>query len=185
MATLKLLILSMACMCASAIPKGPPIARNTIFGEERLKGETFENVDVYEDISLFDGTEEAYRLPTTTRPTHYNVLWNMDMTRLSYSGEVSMLLVATQPGVNEIVIHSDHTELTSLSLRQGDMVIPHTYTIDEVHQFLRIRPNADLMYNPITPTVYNLTIQFGAEMRTDMYGIYRSWFRNNYTDTVR
>lgn len=184
MATLKLLILSMIYLSANAVPH-QPLIRNTIFGDEKLEGEIFEHFDDYQNISLFDATVEAYRLPTTTRPIHYNVRWTIDIGRLAYEGEVTIQLAATEPGVSEIVIHSDHTAIMSLVLSQGTTVIPQTYTTDAVHQFIRIRPSSDLLFNELSPIVYSLTITFGASMRTDMYGIYQSWYRNTYTDQER
>ncbi|KAJ2952359.1 hypothetical protein O0L34_g4644 [Tuta absoluta] len=184
MAALKLLVLSTAVLCATAFPQASirRNIKNTIFGDEKLEGEAFEDLDSFSDIELFtDYTTNPYRLPNTTEPTHYNIFWivDLDPQRLTYEGTIQIFLRATQPNVNEIVLHSDHHELRSISLTQNNVLIPVTNVTEPQYHFLRIRPNTDLQYNPTNPVVYVLTIEFAAPMRTDMYGIYNSWYRNN------
>lgn len=185
---MKLLVLSLAYVCANALPSTPPVTRNTIFADERFEGEIFENVDAFDNIELAprDGTVSPYRLPTTTLPSHYNVLWIVDIGRLAYNGTVEIQLHATQANVSEIVIHCDHVELSSVVLRLGTTVVATNYTLQQEYQFLRVAlTNGVLQYNANSQVNYTLAIEFGADMREDMYGIYKSWFRNNYTDEVR
>lgn len=181
MAAMKFLLLAAVCIYANALPQQPK-PRNTIFGDERLKGEIFDHVDEFTEIALFNDVKSPYRLPTTTKPVHYNVLWHTNMTSLSYSGTVEITLVATEPGVSEIVIHSDHTELTFIELKLGNTIIPFAHAVDSVHQLLTIRPNVNLAYDFDNPVEYTLTIDFNAEMRNDMYGIYKNWYRDNTTN---
>ncbi|KAI5638675.1 peptidase family m1 domain-containing protein [Phthorimaea operculella] len=184
MAALKLWVLSAVVLCVPAFPQASirRNIKNTIFGDERLEGEAFEDLDAFSDIEMFtDWTTNPYRLPNTTVPIHYNVFWTVDLDplRLFYEGKVEIQLRATQPNVNEIVLHSDHHELRSITLTQNNVSIPVTNVTEPQYHFLRIRPNTDLLYNANNPVVYVLTIEFGAPMRTDMYGIYQSWYRNN------
>ncbi|KAJ0178639.1 hypothetical protein K1T71_005414 [Dendrolimus kikuchii] len=188
MVTIKLIVLSLAIIGSQAsfpdTPTGPP-TRNTITAEEKFEGGVFEDVDTVIDTRNI--APEAYRLPTTTKPSHYEVLWTIDIERLAYSGTVSIYLYATLPGINEIVIHNDHSIPFSVVLTQGNVVIPTTYRTDPEPQFLivSLNNNSSLTYNATSPVIYTLTISFGAELREDMSGIYRSWFRNNATDTIR
>ncbi|CAK1599080.1 unnamed protein product [Parnassius mnemosyne] len=184
MATLKLFVILALCLATYAVPQLPPRPRSTIFGDEKLEGQIFEHADVFSDeISLLNTNANAYRLPKTTKPVHYNVLWTIDMARLVFEGIVNINLVATQSNVNEIVIHAADLEILSLELKQGDLTLPHTYNLEPDYHFLRVSLNSSLEYNPASPVTYTLSIRFGAELRNDMYGIYRSWFRNNSTDT--
>lgn len=187
MATIKLIVLLAGCLAVSGIPQTPPRPTSTIFGDERLSGEIFENIDAFSsDVSLSRSDANAYRLPTTTKPTHYNVLWTIDISRLVFTGSVEINFVATQANLNEIVIHSNELEITSLSVRQGTTTLPSSYTLEPQYHFLRVRlNNAALQYSPTNPIIYTMVIEFGAPLRTDMTGIYRSWFRNNSTDPVR
>ncbi|KAG6458925.1 hypothetical protein O3G_MSEX011121 [Manduca sexta] len=182
MATSTYIILALACVLSNAASFDPPVRRtaSTIFADEKLKGEIFENIDEQEVTMTSAATRNAaYRLPTTTRPSRYNVHWTIDMSRKTYTGNVAIQLFATQSGVNEIVIHSDHVTIQSLVLQQGSTIIPQTYSLEQQYQFLRVRlTSGTLNYNPSTPVIYTLTINFGAAMRTDMYGIYESWYRN-------
>lgn len=196
MALTELVVLSLACLCVSGLPNQSQLAvrnsspvRNTIFGDERLQGEIFENVDEFEYMELTrDGTISPYRLPTTTRPRHYTILWILDFSRSppTQSGQVSIELYATEANVSEIVIHSDELELTSVVLTLNNVIIPTTYVAESEYQFLRIRlDEGTLTYNAANPVIYTLTIDFGANLRDNMYGIYRSWFRDEPNSTVR
>nr|AHW57924.1 aminopeptidase N [Mamestra brassicae] len=187
MAAIKLIVLSLAYICATAIADVAlrPVTRNTIFTDERFEGEVFENVDAFDDIELSSGAVSPFRLPTTTRPSNYRVHWNIDLVTLRYSGTVVITLSATQANVNEIVIHSDHTTLTSVVLRQGTTIIQSNHTLQQEYQFLRVTLNEGvLQYNAVNPVQYTLTINFNANMRDDMYGIYHSWYRNVGTDSA-
>ncbi|XP_050343237.1 membrane alanyl aminopeptidase-like [Nymphalis io] len=182
MATLGLFVLVAACFCANAL-HNPPVTRNTIFLDEKLEGQIFENIDDYDKISK-NAVQLNYRLPTTTRPVHYNVLWGIDITRFILNGTVEIQLVANQANVNEIVIHSHDQTLSSIQLRLGTTVIPQTHVVDAELHFLRVRlTSGTLNYNAQTPVVYTLFIEFNSDLRNDMYGIYRSWFRNTPTQT--
>lgn len=178
--------LALACVfaLAQAVSRHPSakVVRNTIFAEERLQGEIFEKVDAFTNVQLYNEEVNPYRLPNTTKPSHYRIFWNINMTSHTYSGKVEIELEATQPGVNEIVIHSDYTELSNVHLTQGSTSINITYRLESDYQFLRIRPYIDLEYNADSRIIYTLSIDFEAKMRKDMYGIYESWFRTNTSD---
>ncbi|XP_028036121.1 membrane alanyl aminopeptidase-like [Bombyx mandarina] len=186
MATYKVIIFLAACVLAQAFPDEPIYrTNNTIFLDERLEGEIFEDIEAFENIDRSIAAS-TYRLPTTTRPLHYNVLWAIDISRLTFSGTVEIQLYATRANVSEIVIHADDLEITSVILRQGTVTTPSTYTLQKELQFLRLRLNTGtLVFNAASPVIYTLTIDFAAPLRTDMYGIYRTWFRNSANDVTR
>lgn len=180
----KSLVLALVCIAAAKVTATPfePVktTRNNIFFEETLEGEAFENIDIFtnQGITLFNDEVNPYRLPNTTRPERYTVLWATDFDTFSISGTVSIELYATQANVSEIVIHSSDLNLATVVLTLNNVVIPTTYTTEEEYHFLRIQlQTGTLNYNAATPVLYSLNITFGAPMRTDMYGIYRSWFK--------
>lgn len=191
MATIKFIVLIAACISVNAhMPfdfiDDVPIDRNTIFGEERLQGEIFEDVDAYESRNT--GESAIYRLPTTTRPEHYDIFWQFDMNPnvLSVSSaQVVIHLYATQANVNEIVIHAEELNIATVTLRLGTTEIDTTYRLENETQFMYIWPtNTVLQYNAVgNPILYTLTIQFSFPLRNDMYGIYRSWYRNTVPST--
>ncbi|CAH2240693.1 jg6646 [Pararge aegeria aegeria] len=184
MATLTLLILSAVCLFAHGLPN-PPATRNTIFLDEKLEGQIFENIDAFNALSTDD--IQKYRLPTTTRPKTYNVLWTVDTTQLIFSGTVSIQLEATQANVTEIVIHAHDMTIGDLVLELGNTAIPQTYKLEPELHFLRITlgDGAVLQYNNVNSVEYTLKITFNSTLRDDMYGIYKSWFRNNPDESVR
>ncbi|XP_045518566.1 membrane alanyl aminopeptidase-like [Pieris brassicae] len=184
MATL-FLVLSLV-LVASAIPP-PPSSRNTIFIDEQLEGQIFE-VTSEEITDLATINTSQYRLPTTTRPTHYEVLWIVDIDQLTYSGTVEITLVATQANVQEIVLHSKDLDISSVTLLQGETVLVQNLTSIEFVkelELLKVRTGAALEYNATNPVIYTLKLSFEAELRKDMAGIYRSWYRNSYNESVR
>nr|AAX39865.1 aminopeptidase N3 [Trichoplusia ni] len=179
------LVLLLACVCTNAIPRTPPVLRNTIFADERVEGGVFENVDAFDNIELSPrNATSPYRLPTTTKPIHYDVVWHIDINNLQYQGSVDIQIQATKSNVSQIVIHYDHMPSNpSVTLRLGANTIQTSYELEPAYQFLKINllNNAVLQYteNAQTQTTYLLTVEFGfTPMRTDMYGIYRSWFKN-------
>lgn len=191
MGTLYVLVLAVACLSVQAFPENPVPYKNTIFGEERIEGGAFEHIDDFKDLAVTGrSTNNPYRLPTTTKPSHYKVLWRLDMNTLSLSGLVQIELQATQSNVNEIVIHVNELDLQSVELFLGqteNQPVPiETYTLVPEYHFLKVKIlNGVLQYNANTPVIYTLKIAFSAPLRTDMYGIYRSWYRNEPTDEVR
>lgn len=188
---MKLALLAAACVCAYAFPHEPtgPPTRNTIFADERFEGGLFENLDAMESFELSRNTDSSsrFRLPNTTRPYHYNILWQIQLTPTvrSMTGATSMEFYATQGNVNEIVLHAAQMNLTRVHLARGTISAPavavtiNDYVMEEDTHFLRISLNESLVYNSTDPVYYTLSIEFFAPLRTDMYGIYESWYRNN------
>lgn len=184
MAILKLSILAAAFVCACAVPQKPPTARTTIFGDEKLEGQVFENLQYKsEDVTPQNTAANAYRLPTTTRPLRYDLHWDINIANISFTGEVDIYLYATQAGVNEIVIHSQDLQIDSVNLYRYDNEITEinkSYYLQPAYDFLRVQLVGDntLEYDANINRLYRLSIKFGAPLRDDMYGLYQSWFRN-------
>ncbi|KOB73138.1 Aminopeptidase N3 [Operophtera brumata] len=185
MATMKLVVLAAVCICAHAFPQEPtgPVTRNTIFADERFEGEIFENLEAMEQFELSRNTDASsfYRLPNTTRPTHYDITWQIAFPARQMSGATSITLSATRADVNEIVLHADQMTIGTVTLLQGTQIIQTLAPIlEEEAQFLRVPlASGSLAYDDTNPIYYTLTINFNAPLRTDMYGIYESWYRND------
>jgi hypothetical protein len=159
-------------------------SRNTIFDDEKLEGGAFQNIDYFNDVSRNDAS--AYRLPRTTKPIHYDAFWAISMTDLTFAGNVDIYLHATQANVNEIVLHAHDLEITSLNLYKDDEEVYQTFNQEPAYHFLRVQLiNGVLDYNETNAIQYKLTISFEAPLRNDMNGLYRSWFRNNFTEEER
>ncbi|RVE53193.1 hypothetical protein evm_002026 [Chilo suppressalis] len=182
MALLIVTIFAAACLSASGFPQEPLSYRTTIFGDERLEDGPFEFLNTYNEVSSRD-TNNPYRLPTTTKPENYKVNLVVNMTDLSFSGDVEIRLYATQWNVNEIIIHAHDMNITSLELKRDNNPIYQTYELQPQYHFLRVRLTSEpLAYNVSNRIIYTLAIKFEAELRSDMTGLYRNWYRNNATD---
>ncbi|KAH9643224.1 hypothetical protein HF086_012886 [Spodoptera exigua] len=171
----------------AAVSPIEPSKRNTIFADERFEGEVFENVDAFDNIELTNVGASPYRLPTTTAPVKYDLSWTISFTpQRTYSGTVTITLEAKQPNVNQIVIHSDHTVNSNVQLRFGQNIIPTDVSIQKEYQFFIVTlRDGVLSYNETHPIQYTLSIDFTGTFRTDMYGIYESWFRNTPQEPVQ
>ncbi|KAL4706800.1 hypothetical protein ACJJTC_018181 [Scirpophaga incertulas] len=175
-----LVVILVICAEVQAFPQKTPY-RNSIFSYERQNGRMFMNVDVFDKTEMLTRDDNLYRLPNTTKPVHYNIWWKVNISppTLTFSGTVDIDLHATQPGVNRIVIHSKDLTIESLTLTLNKQNISQTYSFDSDHQFLIINlVSESLQYNADNPVYYRLTISFGAPLRTDMSGFYRSWYMN-------
>lgn len=181
--TTTILIALVGLGAAFALPPVIKIQRNTIFTDEMLEGQVFENVDAFsnDEIALFQSSQNEYRLPTTTKPINYKILWSFDFKdddNLSFAGNVDIQLVATQENVNEIVIHcGKDLNIETVVLKKGNEVVTVKYETVELYEFLKITPTESLVFTPASDTVYTLSISFNGAMRNDMYGIYKSWFK--------
>ncbi|KAL0882634.1 hypothetical protein ABMA27_001069 [Loxostege sticticalis] len=187
MATFIFIILAATYLEAYAWPQELSPYRNTIFGDETIEGGPFENIDDFNHINRLSrsvGTVSPYRLPKTTKPEHYNIFWTVEIPRNVFSGEVEIQLFATQPDVNEIVIHAYDLNITSLELRRESTILPATFVLEPEYQFLRVRlTDGSLSYSGTNAEkiIYTLAIAFDAPLRTDMTGLYQNWFKNNAT----
>jgi aminopeptidase N len=178
MATLVLFVLAAAWTTVHGFPDEPVAYRNTIFMDERLQGREFEHIDAFNNITLYNTNTNPYRLPTTTRPSHYDVKWWITFSNFSNIGSVDIDLYATQQNVNEIVIHAHDLDIKSLELTLNGIIVHQTWSLQPEYHFLRVRPVAGpLLYNSTQRIYYRLSISFEAPLRDDMYGIYRSWYK--------
>ncbi|GBP46443.1 Membrane alanyl aminopeptidase [Eumeta japonica] len=180
MATIIFVALSALLICVGATPTtlSSPVSMNTIFLDETLPGETFHNMNALQEATRADSRQESYRLPTTTRPVRYDLTVKIDVPNFRIDGVVEITLRATQANVNTIVIHSNQLNIRNMALRLATANVPVTFEEDEVHHFLIITlTTGTLQFSATSPVDYVLRIEYDAEMRDDMYGIYRSWYR--------
>ncbi|KAL4706783.1 hypothetical protein ACJJTC_018164 [Scirpophaga incertulas] len=181
MATIGLVFLAV-CATVHAFPEEPTPYRNTIFNDEKLEGQIFEDVNLFTIRQPSTRRDSIYRLPTKTRPIHYDITWKINMNTHEFSGTVDIDLHATEPMVNEIIIHSHELKIDSVVLKLGDTLINQTHSLVAAYDFLQIRlVTGTLNYNATNRVMYRLSIAFNASLRDDMSGIYRSWY-NNYNE---
>ncbi|KAL4706798.1 hypothetical protein ACJJTC_018179 [Scirpophaga incertulas] len=175
MITMWKFILLVACACDGFSVKALP---SKMYIDDNIM---FENVKALDTAQFSSRDDNPYRLPNTTRPIHYTVQWKTNITppTFTFSGSVNIDLQATQPNVKNIVIHSIDLNIESVQLQLGNQVINQTHSFDLDYQFLIITlVDGTLNYDAQQPVNYRLSISYNAPMRTDMVGIYRSWYSN-------
>lgn len=129
--------------------------------------------------------DPAYRLPTTTRPRHYEVsltpyfdIVPVNTRAFSFNGEVTIYISPTVANVNEIVMHCNDLTIHSLSVLDGnsEIAVPgQTPTCEMPYSFLRIRTSTNLQLN----REYVVKMTFTGNLQTNMRGFYRSWYNDD------
>lgn len=133
--------------------------------------------------------DPAYRLPTTTRPSNYQVtltpyfnVTGTDVTPFSFDGEVTIRIRATENNVSQIVLHCNDLSILTLNVSLAtnlgvDLATPNqVFECEMPYSFLRINTNTVL--NPNQEYIIRST--FKGNLQTNMRGFYRSW----YVDSV-
>ncbi|KAJ3274529.1 hypothetical protein HDV01_002657 [Terramyces sp. JEL0728] len=105
------------------------------------------------------------RLPTTTKPTAYDLVLNLDPNRNYFEGQVSIQLDIMR-SVEEILFHSSELKLREITLN-GDQM-KNRVVQDELHS-IRYPDNAS-----INTGKYTLMVKYSGEMTTEHLGLFRS-----------
>lgn len=130
--------------------------------------------------------DPAFRLPTTTRPRHYQVTLTpyfdvvpANVNPFTFDGEVTIYTSPTVANVNEVVIHCNDLTIQSLSIgyQSGTNVVDitatgQTFACEMPFSFLRIRTTEALVLN----REYIIKSTFRGNLQTNMRGFYRSWY---------
>ncbi|KAL4719345.1 hypothetical protein ACJJTC_010370, partial [Scirpophaga incertulas] len=137
----------------------------------------------------------AYRLPTTTKPSHY--ILNLtpyfevspentpnDTKPFSFEGSVDITIRATTVDVKEIVMHCNDLTILSVNVEYTNnnstkddktediTVVEQNFECDAKYSFLRIQTREALKLN----TDYTVKIKFTGNIQSNMRGFYRSWY---------
>lgn len=131
-----------------------------------------------------DATENStdhlsYRLPKHVVPTKYSVHLEKNERDFTYLGSVSILLKVLEP-TSTVVVHSDGLRIVEeqVNLRRSKFPsIPENILCqfhDRERQFYVVRTERVL-----EPSEYTLTIKFEGEIRDDVFGFYRSFYKEN------
>lgn len=130
--------------------------------------------------------DPAFRLPTTTRPRHYEVDLTpyfdnvaTGITPFTFDGEVTIYLSPTEANVTDIVMHCNDLTIYTVAvstLVNGDeqtvLTTGGVPTCEMPYSFLRITTNDVLQTNQ----EYIVRMTFLGNLQTNMRGFYRSWY---------
>lgn len=129
--------------------------------------------------------DSAYRLPTTTKPEHYDLsltpYFEDDVRPFTFDGTVDIHINALEDDVKQIVMHCKDIEIKSILIFQlvnDDEELVDLLVTDDVAQcedaysFLRINTVNSLQLG----TKYIVRIAFSGNLQKDMTGFYRSWY---------
>ncbi|CAG5041325.1 unnamed protein product, partial [Parnassius apollo] len=129
--------------------------------------------------------DPAYRLPTTTRPRHYEVTLTpyfdivpINTTAFTFDGEVTINISPTEANVTEIVMHCNDLTINSVSvLSQSSLEVNtpnQTLECISPYSFLRISTTTPLQLGE----EYIVKMTFRGNLQTNMRGFYRSWYND-------
>lgn len=130
--------------------------------------------------------DPAYRLPTATRPRHYEVnltpyfeIVSEGETPFTFDGHVTIYTSPTVADVNEIVLHCNDLTIQSVSVEYQQDNMTHSisnpdlsYECEMPYSFLRIPVTQILQLNQ----EYIIRSTFRGNLQTNMRGFYRSWY---------
>lgn len=132
--------------------------------------------------------DPAYRLPTNTRPEHYDVSLTPyfeivpdGVEQFSFDGTVAIHLNAVESGENRIVMHCNDLTITSLSL----VTLVDNEEVPVALVDPTVIPQCEAQYSFLTITTveplvlnqkYIARMEFEGILQTNMRGFYRSWY---------
>lgn len=142
-----------------------------------------------EELDSFAQTmsDPAYRLPTTTAPTRYEVTLSpylatvpagvTNASPFTFDGTVAITIRTTQANVNEIVLHCNDLTISALTVSLAatptvNIAANQAYQCQMPWSFLRIPLTATLQVNQD----YVIRSTFRGNLQTNMRGFYRSWY---------
>lgn len=126
-----------------------------------------------------DSDHLSYRLPKDVVPTKYSVHLEKNERNFTYLGSVSILLKVLEP-TSTIVVHSDGLRIVGEQVNLHESKSPSILENilcqfhDRERQFYIVRTEREL-----EPSEYTLTIKFEGEIRDDVFGFYRSFYKEN------
>lgn len=132
-------------------------------------------------------SDPAYRLPTTTRPRHYEVSLTpyfetapAGLTPFSFTGDVNIYMRPTSWFANQIVLHCNDLTIQSLTVSYTDTTgVTHQiaapnqeFTCVMPYSFLYIQ-TTEMMWST---QEYVISASFTGNLQENMRGFYRSWY---------
>nr|AHA90590.1 aminopeptidase N [Achaea janata] len=131
--------------------------------------------------------DPAYRLPTTTRPSHYavtltpyieSVPTGVTADLFTFDGEATMTIQATEANVNEIRLHCNDLTILELTVHVATDLTVNLATPGQTYEC--VMPWSFLTI-PLTTTLntnlqYVVRSRFRGNLQTNMRGFYRSWY---------
>lgn len=133
-----------------------------------------------------------YRLPTNVKPVHYKITLNPlieDLDPRTFTGEVQIRVKIIEE-TDSITLHYNDLSINTISVNrintETDIAVYHEY--DNITHFCTIRinkvENEDVEETFKTNEEYIITINYLGYHRVDMYGFYRSSYKDENGDTV-
>ncbi|XP_047984433.1 membrane alanyl aminopeptidase-like [Leguminivora glycinivorella] len=132
--------------------------------------------------------DPAYRLPTTTRPRHYEVTITpyfetvpTGVEPFTFDGEVRIYTSPQQTFINRTVIHCNDMTIHNLTVTYTDPVTGavqditapgQDFTCVAPYSFLYIQTSINLLVNQ----EYVISATFRGNINNNMRGFYRSWY---------
>lgn len=128
-------------------------------------------------VNSISGNDNPYRLPTTTKPSHYKIVLKIDPDQQqSFSGRVSINLFP-QNSTDQIVLHSKVFTIEDISITEGsdetDLYSFHNVTGDD-RDFLNIYLTKKMTLNQL----YVLKISYIGKYGSSVDGLYLSTYKD-------
>lgn len=118
----------------------------------------------------------TYRLPNNTKPETYDItlVTNIDKNNFNFSGKVDINIFVLEAS-SEITLHARQLTIESVKLfvhANKNEIKLYPFTYNETTEFLTI-PTQTQLQKGIN---YILTVEYTGELRSDLFGFYRSFY---------
>jgi len=117
-------------------------------------------------------SDNPYRLPRTTRPVHYDLVLEPDLTSARFRGTVAIDIEVLEP-TDTVVLNAIDLDVLAASADQGSAIEATTMALDDETERLLLTFPA-----PLAPGRARLRLRFDGELNDKLRGFYRS----TYTD---
>ncbi|PSM31983.1 M1 family metallopeptidase [Haliangium sp. UPWRP_2] len=111
-------------------------------------------------------SKRAFRLPSSVRPTQYDITLSTDPGRSDFAGTVRITAEVSQT-VASVVLHSRELTLHSATLHAGGTTQPLGITLQPEQETATLTATG-----PITPGRIDIDIAFAGKLAPSMHGIY-------------
>lgn len=111
------------------------------------------------------------RLPDTVIPRTYDLTITPDLKTFKFNGSV-IIKVTVLKSTNEILLHSKHLEIDSVTFKSSNgSKLDTSYILDSKNDLLRISMKSGILANK---TSWGIYIDYSGKLNDDMSGFYRS-----------
>lgn len=129
---------------------------------------------VVRPTTLGTGPWSQVRLPANIKPSHYNIILSIDLTKPNFNGTVS-IWIKISIITSYILLHTSNMNVTLVEVKKesGEQIPVKRYFDFDKNQFLVIE-----LESPLDQGTYITTVEYSGKYSADLRGLYKSSYRD-------